>query len=243
MDGIDITLLQRKPEVIKKYFTIKNDITYVNKSVTIVFPERYIDRKLAILDTTVKLLACHAIIDEDLNYTVVSAPIIQILAPSKIGTLTVGEDTYKTLEFEVTDEPIVYMPNNNLAMSDSFIYNIFDEFFIKGKVPFFLTYHDISDIFKEAKKYAGANIGTDPLVFEFLSSVIARDSSNKKIYTRLSENPGSTEHIDYVGLNNPFYSFDNTAAKIIGSRFKIGLNTALVEPETKTSRTIQILKA
>lgn len=239
MDGIDISLLKRNPDAIKKHFIVKNSITLVKKTITVLFPERYIDRKLAILDTTTKLLAVHAIIDEELNYSVVSAPIIQILTPTKIGTISLGDDNYKTLEFTVDDEPIVYIPNNNLAMSDSFIYDIFDEFFIKGKVPFFLTYEDISDVFKGAKEYAGANIGADPLVFEFLASVIARNNKDKKRYARLD--PGCD--IEYVGLNNPYYSFDNTAAKIIGSRFKVGLNTALVEPETKTSRTIQILKA
>ena len=124
------------------------------------------------------------------------------------------------------------------------MYDIFDEFFVQGNVPWYLNYDDLSNIFIESKKYANSNIGSDPLAFEILSSIVTRSSEDKKVYYRHLITSGNNKiKPDYVGLNNPYYSFDNTGAKLIGSRFGAGLNVALVEPEKKTSATSQILRA
>lgn len=237
MEQFDISSLKRNSEKISTHFEVKNGITTVKNNVVVIFPEHFINAKLCQLGTTVNVLSLYAIVDEDDNYAVCSAPIIQTLTPSVIKDIGINGVNYKALVF---NKDSVFLPNNNLIVRDDIIYNIVDELFIKGFVPWYLNYEDMGNLFIKSKQYTGNGIGNDPLTFEILASIVSRLSSDKKIYYRHKKDNDKSDP-EYVGMNNPYYSFNNTGARLIGSRFGAGLNTALVEPETKSSATTEIL--
>lgn len=242
MESLQSSRFKRRPEAIKSAVKVTGNITTANEPLRIMFASRYINRKLAILDHNIQLLALYALINDKDEYALVTAPIIQTVTPYTISDIVVDDTLYKVFYF---NKGGVIIPNNKLIIRDNFMYDIFDEFFVSGNVPWYLDYEDISNIFIESKKYANSNIGSDPLAFEILSSIVARSQADKKVYYRqlvATGNKGKAK-LSYVGLNNPYYSFDNTGAKLIGSRFNDGLNVALVEPEKKTSATSQILRA
>lgn len=242
MESLQISKLKRNARKLENSIKVTGDITKAVEDVYVVFPERYINRNLATIDTEIKVVSCYALLDNKNNYAVVNAPIFQTLTPTNINTIDIDGDKYKILEF---DANTVMIPNNSCIVRDSFLYDIFDEFFVKGNIPWYLNYEDLSDIFAQAKTYANSNIGSNPLIFEILTSVISRSPKNKKIYFRDIATSSNKDKItpEYVGLNNPYYSFDNTGAKLIGSRLGAGLNVAIVEPETKTSATSEILRS
>lgn len=242
METLSVNGLKRNPAKIKSLLKVGGNITTALDNLRVIFPERYINRKLAILDQRVQVLSLYAILDDDGNYAVVNAPIIQTVTPSNITDVTVNGKPYKVLHFIKNN---VMIPNNTLIMRDNFLYDLFDELFIKGNVPWYLDYNDVASIFLESKKYANSNIGKDPLSFEVLTSIITRDPNDKKIYARQTITPANMDKLkfSYIGLNNPYYSFDNTGAKLIGSRFGDGVNVAIVEPEKKTSATTDILRS
>ena len=241
MDSLQSSDFKRKPEVIKAAVKVTGNITTAVEPLRIMFASRYINRKLAILDHNIQLLSLYALINNKNEYALVSAPIFQTVTPYTISDTVVDDTVYKVFYF---NKGGVIIPNNKLIIRDNFMYDIFDEFFVQGNVPWYLNYDDLSNIFIESKKYANSNIGSDPLAFEILSSIVTRSSKDKKVYYRHLITSGDNKiKPDYVGLNNPYYSFDNTGAKLIGSRFGAGLNVALVEPEKKTSATSQILRA
>lgn len=239
---LDTKRLKRNPELIKSYFKKVGESTVVKNNVRIIFPDRYINKELAVIGNSVKLVSIYAIIDEDDNYAVVSAPIYQEVSPNNINDISIDGIIYKELHFDKDD---VFILNNNLVVTDNFMYDIFDEFFIKGNIPWFMDYNDMSNIMLETKKYAGSNIGKNPLTFEILTSIIARDKTNKKTYFRKILNKNNINKIKpiYVGLNNIYYSFDNTGARLIGGYFGAGLTTAMAEPETKSSEVSNILRS
>ena len=47
----------------------------------------------------------------------------------------------------------------------------------------------------------------------------------------------------YVGLNNIYYSLDNTTAKLVGGYFGYGITVALIDKEKDTTTVSQILRA
>lgn len=239
MEDISVKGLKRNPEVIKSYFNVKGDITTVTDDIMVIFPERYINRKLATIGNVVTCLSMYAILDGQDNYAITNVPIIQTLTPSTIGDCKINGDNYKLLSF---DAGSVFLPSNKLIVRDNFIYDIFDEFFVKGKLPWYYNYHDVANMFLESKTYAGSRIGSDPLIFEMLTAIISRLPEDKKVYFRTIAGENNINPV-YVGLNNVYYSFDNTAAKIIGSRMGAGINVALVEPEKKSSATADILRS
>lgn len=237
MDKLNISGLKRNPEIIKSYLKTVRSTVITTEDIRIVFPERYINRGLAIIGNTIKLVSIFAILDNYGNYAVVSAPIFQEVVPFSIHDLDVHGDTYKGLSFNSGD---VVLPNTILVKSDNFMYDLFDEFYIKGNIPWYLDYTDVSNILAETKKYAGSNIGNNPLTMEIITSMVAKDPKNKQRYFRqVPDNKNSKP--EYVGLSDIYNSYNNTGSRLIGGYFSYGVTTALVSPEKESSTVSKIL--
>lgn len=236
MTNFDVKKLKRNPDKFKNSFVKTDTITIVDQDLYVMFPSRYIKRELAFINTDyVRVLGIYVIIDKEDNYCIVRSPIFQEMKPTSVDSATVFNTDYCVLEFMKDD---VFLLNNDLLVSDNFIYDVFDEFFIKGNIPWFLSYNDISKLFEDGKKYCNTTIGDDPIIFEILSSVISRCKLDKTIYFRQDTKSG----IDYVGLNDIRYGFNNTGARLIGGYFKDGIVSAIVDPEKQTTKTSEILR-
>jgi hypothetical protein len=237
MDKLNISGLKRNPEIIKSYLkTIKNTVV-TTEDIQIVFPERYINRELAIIANTIKLVSIYAILDNYGNYAIMSAPIIQELVPFSIHDLDVNGVIYKGLSFNRGD---VVLPNTVLVKNNNFMYDIFDEFYIKGNIPWYLDYNDVSNVLAETKKYAGSNIGNNPLTMEIITSMVAKDPNNKQIYFRQVPDNKNIKP-EYVGLSDIYNSYNNTGSRLIGGYFSYGITTSLVSPEKESSTVSKIL--
>jgi len=240
---LDINKLKRNDEIIKSYFKVVGDITLTTKDIKIMFPSRYVNRGLASLGTTVKVLSIYAVIDTENDiYSVCVAPIIQPVLPYNISEITINGDLYTILDFKEGD---VVIPNNNLVVSDGFMYELYDEFYIKGNIPWFITYDNVSNLLTETNLYAGSNIGSNMLTFEILAATISRDMYDKDKPYRLSinSNKDKDKQPAYVGLNNIIFSYDTTVAKLVGGYFGYGVTVALVSPEKTTSNISDILRS
>lgn len=236
MIALDISKLKRNPSAVAKHFKTSNGIVTVNDDVMVTIPTRYIDAKLAIMDNTVKTVGIYAIIDSKNNYAVCNIPIFQELSPFSIEDTSIKDVKYKLLNF---NKGTVFMPSNKLIVSSDSIYPIFNDFYAGDKVPWFLEYEDLCKIFIDSKKYLNNKIGSAILAFEIITSISARDASTPTKYYRLSS---MNKRPTYVGLKNLYYSYNNTGAKLIGSYFKTGVMTSILDPETKTSETSNILR-
>lgn len=242
MRVIDITRLKKNPDVIKSCFKTVKDLTMVTKNVRVIFPDRFIEKELAEIGNTVKTIALYAIVDDDNNYAVTIAPIVQELSPYDVNNLTVNGKGYKVLEFSEGD---VFVVNNNLIKNEALLYTVFDELFVKGNIPFYLEYEDLYKVFLETGKYCDNRIGNNPLTFEILTSTIARDEKDKTIfYSQIvhTEKDKKDKEPFYIGLNNIYYSFDNTTSKLVGGYFGYGVTNAIVNKETEISEIGKILK-
>ena len=241
-DGIlELGKLKHKPDAIKKLFTNKADSVLANDKFYIIFPERYVNKNLAVMGGTVKLISVYAIVDTNYNYGVISAPVFIDIAPNNITSVLVNGEVNKVLEIE-KDHVFVY--NRNLIQEESFLYDILDEFFLQGKVPWFMTYDKLSDLFIESRKYAGSKLGDDVLAMEIVASIITRSSEDKLVSYRHAVNKkGKVAKPGYVGLSNVYYSYDNTTAKLMGGYMKQGVTTAIVNREKSTTKVSAVLRA
>ena len=237
MDLDELRKMKRNPDLIKSYFTVGADNVVTKENIMIMFPKRYITRGLCILDNIVNVIGVYAIIDNYNNYCVVNTPIIQSLSPSMLSNTNIGGIDYKLLFFNKND---VFLTTNNLIVKDNIIYPLMEEFYMQGKIPWFLDYDDLCGLLLESKKYTGSGIGNDPLVFEIMTSIVGRSPADRTIFYRTVRDKYKNPY--YIGLNNPFYSYGNTGAKLIGNRFGTGINTALINKETKSSVTTDILR-
>lgn len=232
----DISKLKRNPSVFSKYLSIKGETTFTNTEIKVMFPSRYIKRELAYIQNDfVRVIGIYAILDNDNNYTVIRTPIYHELQYNHLEYVVVDDVEYVlTTVFKDT----VFILNNNLVVSDKFVYDIFDEFFSKGKVPWYLNYEDVARLFEDGVKFANVKIGNDPFIFELLTSIIARSSDDKTKKYRTNPSNG----LAFVGLNDVIYGFNNTGASLIGGYFKEGIVNSIVRKESEPTNMVKILR-
>ena len=241
MDKFDITRLKRNSSVIKNKFKNIKDITVTTDDILVMFPEKFISKKLCDIGADVRVIGIYAIIDYYNNYSIVNAPIMQRLLPNNISDVEVNGKPYKLLSF---DKDSVFLATNKLVVADNFVYNLFEDLFLNGNIPWYLNYKDVVNMFAESKKYANSNIGNDLMAFEILTSIISRSQSDKKVYYRQTLDKVKEDTMPaYVGPNDIYYSYDNTGAKILGNYFGEGLISAIVDKEKETSATAEVLRS
>lgn len=241
MQPFNIKNLKRKPDIIKSCFKIVGNSIILNKEISVIFPTRFINRKLAYMGDTVNVLGIFAIVDENNNYAIMNIPAMIELTPSMSNEINIEDDPYMLLEFNQYD---VFTANTKLLQEDGFIYDLFDDFFIQGNIPWYLDYEDLSNILVLSQKYAGSRIGSNPLGLEILASIAARVSSDKTIFYRTLSKDMEKMKKDkpsYVALQNIYYTFSSTLAKTSGSYYKDGIVSAIVNKEKKKNKLEVIL--
>ena len=238
MKKIDTSSYTRDTSVAGRLLKQKGRGLFVTEDCYILVPERYVNAGLMVIDETVSLVGIYPIIDSKGRYSVSNIPTRITLTPYTVSDVLVDEQPYKMLNFNKDD---AYMEDNRVVRSEALLYNIFNEFFIYGNVPWFMTYEDLSNVYALGKEYADSKIGNNPVVMELLSSVIARDPNDPNVYYRLVKDKKKTKPT-YVPMLSPFYSFMNTTNKIVGAYMTEGITAALVNPYDTTETIEQILR-
>lgn len=233
----EINGLKRNPKAFQSTFKLKDNSTLTTEKVSVLFPERYIKRELASIDVSfVKVLGIYAIVNDRKEYTVINTPIYHELLPQSTEIIDINGDNYIMCGF---DKDSVFLSSNDLVILDSFVYELFAEFFLQGNVPWYLDYTDLVNIFRQSKQFTNTSLGDDIVTWETLTSLVTRYSSDKTKYHRQTvDKPYS-----FVGLNDIRYGYDNTGARIIGGYMKEGIVTAIIDQEKETSDTSRILRA
>lgn len=236
-NSFDIRGFKRRPEAFKSTFKIKDNSTLTTHRISVLFPERYLGRELASIGVNfVKVLGIYAIVNDNKEYTVINTPIFHELLPESTEIVDIDGKNYVMCGF---DKNSVYLSSNDLIVMDSFVYELFAEFFLQGNVPWYLDYTDLVNIFRQSKQFTNTSLGDDLVTWETITSLVTRYSSDKTKYHRQTvDKPYS-----YVGLNDIRYGYDNTGARIIGGYMKEGIVTAIIDKEKETSDTSRILRA
>lgn len=242
MEIININKLKRNPDKIKAALEIKGDCTICKKNLKILFPERYVKKGLAVLSTESQVIGIYAIVDDDNNYATVNISAMQSFKPYDSSLVNIEGETYVKFEFLAGD---IFILNNNIVQSADNIFTIYNNFYQGGKIPFYLNYEDVSNILVNSKLFNGNDLGANPLIYEVITSVIARDPNNTKYYYKdLINNEEDINKIrpKFIGLSDRTRSLGDTAAKIIGAYLKDGLVNSIVEDEERSSDVSELLR-
>lgn len=240
MENIDSNKFKHNPSIISKQFDRKDDVMRTKTDIRVFIPERYIQKSLTTLGGVVKTLAIFAAVDKNNNYSLVMIPAKVDMIPHYTEEVMVDGTVNIVLHFEKDD---IFIANTNVVQNASFMYDIFEEFYIRGNVPWFIPYSMLPNIFLESKRYAKSNIGNNPISMEILTAIIARDPLDKKTQFRKVINKTKTSNKPvYVGLNNIYYSYSNTGAKLIGGYYKAGVTNAIVDKENKATEVVSLLR-
>lgn len=212
------------------------------KPVKMYIPARFPQRDLAVFEDEITTVGICAITLDDKYYmsAMICAPIRT--EPSLVNNVVIDDIEYIEMQYEPGDRVLSSL---DLVMIDNLLYRIYDEIIAKGRVPWYISYEDIGDLFESSKKHTGITVGATPTVIEIIVSTICRDPNNLQRYYRqavetveeISQNPPTI-----IPLRNVSYGATNTIAKITGSRFDEGMTSAIVNPGDRVERTEKILR-
>lgn len=229
------TLTRDKDSVLKSLKVTTNNGLICNKPVVLCIPSRFFQRELARTDKTTSIVGVIAVITEDNKYAVINAVCKLNFNNTTIKYITYKDTEYTHLVYEAGD---ILCDTMTIVKDSSMVFNIIDEFILKGKIPWYVEYDDLCKLLDTAKEYSGLNV-VDLMPGEVLAQYITRQQSDMTKYHRSSP----TTKYEYIGLRNMFYAASNTMAKISGSYFKDGVVSSLVTETKKISDIERMVRA
>lgn len=236
MRTFNINNLKRNPDKIKSSLKKVGDSYIATKNLTIIFPERYIEKGLAFLGSSVNVVGIFIIIDDNNNYSIMNMPNMVKLQPNMTDDIEINDKKHIAMYFDNGD---VVIENVNVVKKKAIIYDLFDEFLVHGNIPWYMDSNDVFNILSLSDKYTGSDIGNDPLGMELLTSIITRTQDDKTVlYRKLAKNPEKMKKSKpvFIGILNIYYTFSSTISKISGSYLKEGITAAVVNKEESSTK-------
>lgn len=240
---MDAAQFVRDAKKVKAYLkTMADGSVITTQGCKIYIPERYKLKRLMMQGAETYILAIYALVVEDKYYAVSMANAMIPLGPAQISTVKFDDEPYLELTFEAGS---TVFTGTDLVKNNTLVYAIFDEFFSKAHVPWFIGYEDLAKLFDTADYHAGLNLGRSRAILEMIASMIARDPDNRTLYYRhvvKDKNTLQRHPPVVIPLRSVALGATNTTAKLIGAYADEGLTSALVNESTRVEPIEAILR-
>lgn len=221
---------------------LPNGTVIAKKQLTITFPVRFRDIKLAVVGENSFVYGLFAISVDD-SYALMNLSAYIELGKASIDVTTVNGVEYYEFTYQPGD---VVIRTKSIVARSNLIFTAIDEFVFKGKVPWYVNYEDMGKIFETAQSYAGTKAKIIPSVMEFFASYIGRYKKDRTKFIRevaKSESEFDIQNISWVPLRSVFFSAPGTVNKLAGAYFQDGVVSALVNPSSQVENVESILRA
>lgn len=232
----------RNASNVRKHLRIENNQLLCDQPTYVHIPTRFMDKGLGEVGTNNTIFGIFPVIlANSKEYGIFSVDAMVYIEPFLTDEIDIDGVSYYSFYFEA-DTPIV--SNLDVIKNDSIIYNILDEFLIKGKVPWYIGYEDLCKFLDTAESHAASNVGANYEIIEILSSMIARSSNNRKIYIRndIDSKEAINSKIEYIPLSSVMYVATGTVNKLIGAYMEEGIASALVTTSEESTRIEKLLR-
>lgn len=147
------------------------------------------------------------------------------------------EDGFKYTVLELI-KGSVFISNLMIVKNSDILYDIFTMFLAYGKIPPFLGYNEISQLFDNDNKHCNTSLKVNHSIFEMIYSHIFRDKTDPyKFYrhTPMNEKP------IIVALHQISHGPISATSRIVGGYLSEGITSALVDETTRVPSTIENL--
>ena len=224
----------RDTKVIKSILYEKDNKIYTKEKLMIEFPKWYEDKELLSLGDQTYLYGVFALIKDNF-YSVSTIPTLIQVSPTIITEIKKGEEIYTQFIF---GENKVVIENTQVVKQELLSYNMFSQFFLNAKIPWYIGYDDLVKIMDNLPEYAKSQLGDNWIANELVVSFITRYKENKAIFHRQKVE----EDYDFVDLNNVYYSAISTLNKLAGNYFSESLVSALVQKEREPTKLEMVVR-
>lgn len=237
-----MTLQRDKAKILAALGDLPNGTVIAKQAISIQFPSRFRDIKLAVVGENNYVYGLFALILGD-SYALLNMNGYIELGKGTISLSTVQGQEYFTITYQPGD---VVIKTKSIVARSNLIFTAIDEFVFKGKVPWYVNYEDMGQLFDTAQDYAKTKATMLPPVIEFLAAYIARSKQDRTKFIReVAKQPKdfALDQVSWVPLRSVFWSAPGTVNKLSGAYFADGVVSALVNPNNKVEKVESILRA
>lgn len=218
---IQKNLLVRNQKVWDK-LVMSGDAIGITEPLTMIFPSRFLDIGVADIGATIDVTGIVLVTDEKHNY--VNLNILNKLrfTPNTVETIKLDDEEFIQMEFTPENG---FISTRDVIMDDDIVFIFFEEFYFKGKIPFYVAEDDLPNLFLKSTITTTAPLGNNPVSHGLFTAVIARGLKNNMQKRYLPENA----KFRWVPLNNPDLASDNNTSRLVGSYQTRGRTAALAD--------------
>jgi len=231
--------------VYKAFTATDNNELVALREMKVMIPARFPQRDLANFEEETSFVGIAAFIVEEGGkkyYGLSCVPAYMRSEPSLVNTVNVDDVDY----IEMTYEPgALIVANLNLVKIDNLMYRIYDELIAKGRVPWYMSYADLGQLFANAPYHAGVKVGANPAIMEMIVAAICRNPDDVKQYYRQSMtnlNDIESRPPTVIPLREVSYGATNAIAKLMGPYFDDNVTSTLVSPGERVERVERLLR-
>ena len=228
---MDFRKMTRSAEAIQAAVKEYNNDLVAVKTISAVFPERYIGGFLGSIEEDIRVLGIFSLVLEEEGFYANSLYTSYVITePTTMNIIKVDEEKYIKLTFKPGDKIIKGL---DLIRVKTLVFRTYKEFIASGRIPPYLNLEDVATLLSEVGPQANVNLGVDNAILEIFAAAIARNPKDRMTYFRHLTGKDREQYPDFIPLNSVAYGASNTTAKIIGADFGEGLTSALVRPSER----------
>lgn len=210
------------------------------KSVKVYFPKYWLEGNLGSIDSKITVFAFISFVVDDKYFSHLDAIAMISLNPLDVSVVKIEDVEYYQLS---------YMPGETIADSITLVkdgknvFETFNEFLSKSKVPWYMGYTHTCGVFSTALKHAGYNTRTDRAIESFMTANRARDPKNgSKLFRYSVKSQEELETVSPVLLPLTSVSGATSASsRLAGSNMKEGIVESIIDPTTTLSSNDKIM--
>jgi len=224
------SLLKRNDKLIKSFLVDAKGRIDCTKKLFMVYPDRYTLKGLAAIDNDVTVIGIVLVMDENYNYGVFSLMNILTVSPETVEAITIDDKPYTILEFTAPN----FISDNVVIKDPGHVFALFEEFYTKQNIPFYIEYEDLFKMFTKSAYTTGSSLGLSPVGIGLLTSATGKDASGKKsIRTSFPRDKITLDNFRWVSLSNADLAYDNNVSRLLGSYLNKGVTAALADNDAE----------
>jgi len=236
---MNIEQLRRDKEKVLASLVTVNGQVITKTGCNIHIPRVFEDMGLIKLGAEIFVLGMLAVTINDTTVADMNVPALIKISPTSFNTYVHNETEYYDFFFEPGS---VVFASTTIVMDDTMVYWVYQIFAKKVIIPWYKEYHSVSLAYANSKKYTGVEVGATPQAYEIVSVFVARDPDDLTKQYRYVPLEKRTKPPVYISVSSVSYGATNTMAKLIGSRFEEGVQSALLNPSVRSEKIEDMLR-
>lgn len=236
---------KRDPDAVSKNFA-KNAAKQVicKNACRIQVPKFFFDHNLGQIGVDTKIFGLFPVILETGQFALVNTMAMFQIAPTRTAIITVDDVEY--YEFSFAKDSVLFKTTALLAES-KIAFEVLQNFFFMGRVPWYVGYDDHGRLFDTAAQFASFGAVKNPEVTEFLTAMVARKAgTSNNLFLRnqiKTQEDGAIGNVDWVPMSSVMVSVRSPLNKITGAHAQDGIISAIIAPSDKVGAVERIVRA